>query len=89
MSKVRVTRGGAVLLGLLAAFIAANVGLWGFGLADHLSQQVQAMLFILDAVVIGTFAMFLTGRTPFSMIFVRSGRVVPPPDAKTVEKWTE
>ena len=89
MARLRLTRLGAVLLGLLAAFIAANVVFWGFGLADHFSKQVQAKLFILDAACVGMFAMFLTGRTPYSMRMVLRDRVVPPSDDETVEKLSE
>lgn len=83
------TRGGAVLLGLFLALVAANVALWGFGLADHFSAQVRAKLFIMDAICIGVFAMFISGRMPFSMQMFRSGRVAPPSMAETLEKWTE
>jgi len=86
---VRLTRTGTILLGLLLAFIAANVAFWGFGLADHFSRLVQTKVFIVDAVCIGVFAMFVTGSTPFSMWSFRRGQVSGRPDAETLEKWSE
>ncbi|MDQ1747499.1 MAG: hypothetical protein QOD07_1762 [Frankiaceae bacterium] len=85
----RVTRAGAVLLGLFVALFAANVALWGFGRADHFSRKTQTKLFILDAFCLGTYAMFLSGRTPFALWGYRSGRLAPRSEAETLEKWTE
>jgi hypothetical protein len=85
----RRARGRAVAIGGLLAFVAANVALWGFGLADHLSRSIQTRLFIGDAFCIGTLAMFLSGPIPFSMRLFRSGGGRPPSTDETLEKLTE
>jgi hypothetical protein len=86
---MRVTRVGAVVLGLLAALVVANVALWGFGLADHFSRATQTKFFIVDAFCLGTFAMFISGSMPFSLWGFRGGRLGRPSTDETIEKWTE